>query len=388
MTALTVEAKYGELAPPRGWPGRARRAAVLLVAAGGDAVSFYGALAIADPNLDDRQVAAAVLALTSATVGLMHFAGVSARKRRLAGSPLRSWPVMTLLLLWLAMGASAFVIRLFGEPVDAVLDLAGAAPAASTGLSWEHVGLPLLMLTLFLGTGGMAAWAAYNGHDPEHERGLALRRARRWIRRRAALAAARRRWTSACSTALRRSALAVARALRERRARAQARAVERAEVVARQAAERETARARQEEERAAAVANEQEERAAALRVQEQERTAALARHEAEQRVLLARQEAQLLLGTLEDREREAHERLVTAVAAHEQVVDLAQRRKADADRDADRLRAAQRSVGPWAHELRDHARLRLAAAISDPATTTALTAPQLPRPSLHRQDVS
>jgi hypothetical protein len=388
MTAPAAEAKFGELAPPRGWLGRVRRGAVLVVAAGGDAVSFYGALAIADPNLDERMVTAAVLALTSATVGLMHFAGVSARKRRLAGSTLRSWPIGTLLVLWLAMGVSAFVIRLVGEPVDTGLGLAGAAPVAEAGLAPQQFGLALLMLTLFLGTGGMAAWAAYNGHDPEHDRGVALRRARRRFRRRTAMAAFRRRVVSACTEGARRTAVAVARAVRERRARlrrarpsgSRRRPARRPSGVRHWHARGRSASPRWHGRRPSGPSCSPGRRRSAPPRWHARR--------AERSALLARQAAELLLRTLEDRERQAHETLTTAVAAHEQVVDLVQRRKADAARDADRLRAAQRTVDPWAHELRDHARLRLAAALSDPATTTALTAPQLPRPSLQREDVS
>ena len=380
MTVVPVEAATGELAPPMGWLGRARRALVLLVAAGGDAVNFYGALAIADPNLYGWQVVAAVLALTSATVGLMHFAGVSARKRRLGGVALWSRSVGTLTVLWLSMGASAFLIRVTGEPDGPALALPGA-PAAATGFSFEQVPLGLLMFTLFLGTGGMAAWAAYNGHDPEHDHRAALRMARRWIRsralratrravrrqrrqerrsnRRSAVASGLRRASTACMTGAHRSAAggagAVGRAVQRRRERAQIRQAEGMQKRARLEAEEAAAKARQEAERSAA---------------------------------LARQESERVLHALESREQAAHEALTTAVAAHEQVVDLVQRRKADAARDIDRHRAAQETVDPWADELRDYARLRLAAALSDPSTTTALTAPQLPRPVQHRQDAS
>lgn len=381
MTVLTTEAAHGDLAPPAGWVGRARRGGVLVVAAGGDAVNFFGALAIADAGLAEWQVVAAVVALTSATVGLMHFAGVSARKRRLADARLASGSVVTLTLLWLAMGVSAFVIRLGGEPVDAALAFPGAAPVADAGLSLEHVGLAFLMLTLFLGTGGMAAWAAYNGHDPDHDRSAALRSARRRIRRRAALAAALRSLDTMCGTGARRLCVAavsgVARAVGERRARARVRKDERRQAKARRNAERLAAAARRDAERSATLAR-----------QEQERVAAAAEQDAERRAVLAEHEAERLLLALEVREQLAHERLTTAVAAHEQVVDLVERRRADAARDAARHAAAQRTVDPWADELRDYARLRLAAALSDPATTTALTAPQLPRPSLHREDAS
>jgi hypothetical protein len=241
--------------------------------------------------------------------------------------------------------------------------------------------LAFLMLTLFLGTGGMAAWAAYNGHDPERDRSAGVRSAQRWIRRRASLAAALRSLDTTCATGARRVTAAVAdavtRAVRERRARAQIRRDERKQ-----------ARARQDSEQRAAAARQAEERSAALARQEEERSATLARQEAERSAGLAQQETERLLQTLEDRERVAHERLTSAVAAHEVVVDLVQRRKADAARNSVRDEAAQATVAPWADELRDYARLRLAVARGVPGTTTALTAPQLPRPSLHREGAS
>ncbi len=278
----TVVARTPDVAPASGPLARVGRAVVLLVAAVGDAVNFKSALGEVSAALSDKQVWSAVVALTIATVGLMHFAGVSARKGRLAGLHwVRLLPVAVLGVLWLALGVCTALLRLAvpeggGDVLAALTETATVPAATGSGPLSEQYAVTLLMFALFLATGGLAAWAAYNGHDPVERTGV-------------------RRVVAAVSARL-------------------------------------AARARR-------------------------RT----------------------LRALETAEHLAHEQLLLHAAAHTDAVE----RRAQLDREVDRCEERHQSDlqanDAWVEELRDHARLRLATVLGDPATTTALTAPHLPR---------
>jgi hypothetical protein len=375
-----------DVALPQAPMARFRRLVILGVAAGGDAINFTQALGVVAADLGLWQLWSVVGALTLATVGLMHFAGVSARKRRLAG--LGRWasaPVLTLGALWLALGLSAFVLRLAPvEPATGGLVLRDAAAAASAaapqGPGWAQIGLALLMLCLFLATGGLAAWVAYNGHDPQHERLSRVAFMRRWARLVRGLA---RRWQRRLQRRDARRLRRLRRAVRRSRSLHRTLAALRVRAVRRrEAAAAEKERRRQDELEQRRLRRDEEDR----QRQEREREAERQRQEREREAQRQRRERRL--AELRELERHRHDELVVFTGAETEVADRQRRHERAADLDRQLHRAEADAVRAAADDLRDYARLRLAAVIGDPAATTALTAPHLPRPVVHRVEAS
>jgi hypothetical protein len=162
---------------------------LLLIAAAGDAMNFDTALGVLAQNQTDLEVWTVVAALTAAAVGSMHFVGTSARRVQGARpGPRQGAAIVALTTFWLALGVSAFLLRLQLPDADADLPPSasfGASPAATTeGVSSDSTTLffAVLMLCLYLTTGAMAAWGAF--HLPAYDPSRAQeRRSRRHHRR-------------------------------------------------------------------------------------------------------------------------------------------------------------------------------------------------------------
>lgn len=142
--------------------------AVIALAAGGDAVNFYLALSTISAELSSELVALLVAALTVVAVACVHSAAVAVRERSAVGSTPWGAAPMALTVLWLLLGLTAFLLRLRMPEPDAGtggLVVLGAEPVEASGGS-VTLAMSLMMLVLYLATGGIAAWFAFEHHNP------------------------------------------------------------------------------------------------------------------------------------------------------------------------------------------------------------------------------
>lgn len=152
----------------RTWPAVAGSWGVILLAAGGDAVNFYLALAAISAELSEGLVALLVAALTVVAVACVHSAAVAVRERSAVGSTPWGAAPIALTVLWLMLGITAFLLRLrMPEPEAGAsgLVVVGAEPVEASGGS-VVLAMSLMMLVLYLATGGIAAWFAFEHHNP------------------------------------------------------------------------------------------------------------------------------------------------------------------------------------------------------------------------------
>jgi hypothetical protein len=310
-TVPTVDLDEGSV-----WEG-CWRLILLAVAAVGDAINFKIALGQLAGQESDWKIWSLVLALTAAAVSQMHFAGVSARRASDSGGRGPGVPASALTLLWFALGACAFWLRLNVTQMQET-DPFSDAPVNSGSPVMHNLPMSLLLLSLYLATGAVAAWSAYN-HGPSR---IAMLSAR-WRARRP-------RWGDRRDS--RRLRIEERREVR-REAQARRRAARRLFVgsvvhtalrpVARGTARRSAARAARRNEKA------------------------LRRVEAAE-------------GAVEKGRRQ-----LDAV-------------RADIENEPERLAASLAYCEQWAEELKQRSRLALAMALADPAGTSALTSSSSP----------
>lgn len=140
---------------------------LLAAAAVGDAVNFQSALGVVMEDQPLYVLRLAVAALTCAAVGLMHFAGMSAKKRSTKDAG--PWAAISLTAIWLLLGLGLLALRVVGYESTSSGDGGFGAVGAATGnatQTWAHYALAALFFALYLATGAMASWAAFREHDP------------------------------------------------------------------------------------------------------------------------------------------------------------------------------------------------------------------------------
>lgn len=291
----------------------------------GDAVNFKIALGELAAEEDAFSIWTLVVALSLAAVGLMHFAGQSAAAARTRSPSWRYAGASVLVMVWLALGGCAFYLRLHRPAAENPF---ATDPVATTGVDATNMPLSILLLCLYIATGALTAWAAYN-HGPSRIAMLSARwpgRLQRWAEQRA-----RRR-----------------ERITERRAARRAR--------------REQRRIAIKQRFAAAWAVVADVLAAIdgwirRRYQAAARRYTLRRPRAERRAI------------------RRHTTAEAAVVAAQHEVEIA---KEDLASESDRLVASHAYCREWARELKQLSRLALAIHLADPASTSALTSTSLP----------
>lgn len=310
----------------------------IAAAALGDAVNFQSALGVVMEDQPLYVLWFAIVALTSAAVGLMHFAGKSRKSYRcgLAGQ----WPAVFLTAVWLLLGAGLLGLRVVGyrwylstlSPGDAF----GTTVAADTTTKWQelaHYALAMLFFFLYLATGAMAAWAAYRGHEPAQD---AARRA----------AQQRRRAT-------------------EQHRLQQERAAEKLRVEQERAADRRRA----EEERVAEQRRLDEEHAAMQQRLDEEHARHQDRLEQEHAANQRRLEEDHAAEVRRQAEDAVHQLEVELIELEAQFV----REQNEISRDHQRRNVAGKAIDAWSDELRERARHRMSVVVGTPWGTSALT---------------
>lgn len=139
----------------------------VLFAVAGDVAAFYSVLA----RLFGTQpvfIVVGTLAFASGAVGSSHVIG-SGLKRRRSGDRHRSDALLWLAIaFWLALGAAAFVARLYFGPVDATDDVGGTSFGVGPAAAGPDKALlaALAFAGLYLVSGLLAMTASYNAFNP------------------------------------------------------------------------------------------------------------------------------------------------------------------------------------------------------------------------------
>jgi hypothetical protein len=168
--------------------------AVLAVAAGIDIATFYQVLALVMRNVPDEVVWLGVVGFTVTALALAHTMGVRARERVDNGKlVLGSASVWLLLVIWLFVGVTAFIVRLTAAPPQ----ISGGTTIIEEGQRVTNSGptddallAALLFLALYFATGAVAGLAGYLRHNSAAKRYEATMRNRTDVARIAAASAA------------------------------------------------------------------------------------------------------------------------------------------------------------------------------------------------------
>ncbi|MGX7826061.1 hypothetical protein ACTG9Q_13300 [Actinokineospora sp. 24-640] len=151
---------------------------VLTLAAGADVVTFHQIL-MDSVDENESMLWILVAGFTTVCIALSHLAGQHARQviatRHAPGARVAMW---TSLLVWAALGATAFLFRLNNPPegdsgLEIVVDGQEIVPEAP-----DAVSSPLLFLVLYIATGAVSAIFAFIRHHPaarQYARALARR---------------------------------------------------------------------------------------------------------------------------------------------------------------------------------------------------------------------
>ncbi len=169
--------------------------AVLLVAAGIDIATFYQVLALVMRNVPDEVVWLGVVGFTVTALALAHTIGVRVRDRvDNGGRALASPSAWLLFVVWLFVGATAFIVRLTAAPPNVAggsTIIIDGQPIGTGGAPQEDALLAaLLFLALYLATGTVAAIAGYLRHNSAAKRYAETLRERSDVARVAASSAA------------------------------------------------------------------------------------------------------------------------------------------------------------------------------------------------------
>jgi hypothetical protein len=168
--------------------------AVLTVAAGIDIATFYQVLALVMRNVPDEVVWLGVVGFTVTALALAHTMGVRARERVDNGKQvLGSASVWLLLMIWLFVGATAFIVRLTAAPPTisgGTTIIEEGQQVTRTGPTEDALLAALLFLALYFATGAVAGVAGYLRHNSAAKRYEATMRNRTDVARLAASSAA------------------------------------------------------------------------------------------------------------------------------------------------------------------------------------------------------
>jgi|tagenome__1003787_1003787.scaffolds.fasta_scaffold20960890_2 hypothetical protein len=150
------------------WSWRIVSTVLLALAATGDLISFWITLQAAFVNADAVKVFFLTLAVTAAAVGLMHVLGRTSRNLREGQGGLGRVASVVMLVSWLALGATAFYIRLRINPdaVPAVQAGFGATSGPGAAAGSDNLLSALLLGALFIGSGVLAFWIGFSDHRP------------------------------------------------------------------------------------------------------------------------------------------------------------------------------------------------------------------------------
>lgn len=154
---------------------------LLGVAAAGDAVNFWIVLQAANASLTSMVAMVLVMAMTAAAVALMHFAGTAMRDVKAGVAAHGRLPGIVAIAAWLAMGLSAFALRVSAPEAPASGGLFASAPAQP---AHSTLWMGTLLLGLYLGGGVLAYLIGFMLRNPNRIQAMRARRAALRLQRR------------------------------------------------------------------------------------------------------------------------------------------------------------------------------------------------------------
>jgi hypothetical protein len=145
----------------------------LIAAAVADIAAFYQVLELVMADSNEYQIFALVIGFTGVVLSLAHFTGVTLRDRLAGARSLRGYLTPICFLVWLALGALAFYVRLRIPASDSGgsggLSVAspGSSPSPPTGVDAQGT-LPgaAFFAGLYAGTGMIAILGGFLTHNP------------------------------------------------------------------------------------------------------------------------------------------------------------------------------------------------------------------------------
>jgi heme/copper-type cytochrome/quinol oxidase subunit 4 len=152
--------------------GRPRGSAVyviaLLAAAAADVAAFYQVVELA-LNLTQLLGGVLVVGLTAVTLTLAHFVGRMLRDRKAGAKWTPGAMIAVLAIIWLALGATAYWVRLkSGANSGGGFSLPGTVATSTSGSSQGTPYAAAMFAGLYAATGAVAAVGAYLTHNPLH----------------------------------------------------------------------------------------------------------------------------------------------------------------------------------------------------------------------------
>jgi len=145
------------------------------LAALADVAQFYQVLELVMPTQNGLLITLAVVGFTAAVLYLSHYAGLLLRRTRARATADRGRRIIGLVpaalcvLLWLALGLTAFRVRYHVAPPPSgpvPLVIGDAAAPSVTQIDPYALEAGLMFLMLYLATGAIAAVGGYLGHHP------------------------------------------------------------------------------------------------------------------------------------------------------------------------------------------------------------------------------
>jgi hypothetical protein len=154
--------------------GRPRSAALylaaLLAAGAADIVAFYQVILLVLSTLPAYATAILVVAFTVLALLLAHYTGIMLRDRKAGAKWVPAFHVVFLCVVWFALGALAFWIRLRSNADTAStglsLSVTGAAPSGAKTSGQGTVPGAALFAGLYAATGAVAMVGGYLSHNP------------------------------------------------------------------------------------------------------------------------------------------------------------------------------------------------------------------------------
>ncbi|HEY7222098.1 MAG TPA: hypothetical protein VH561_00520 [Micromonosporaceae bacterium] len=190
----TVHGDLSQMAAPSRMNGLLYYA-VLSVAAGIDIATFYQVLALVMRNVPAQVVWLGVVGFTVTALALAHTMGVRVRDRiDNGGRALGSASVWLLFMIWLFVGATAFIVRLTASPPQfsgGTTIIEEGQPINPTNPATNDARLAaLLFLALYFATGTVAAVAGFLRHNSAAKQYAATLRTRASVAKDVAASAA------------------------------------------------------------------------------------------------------------------------------------------------------------------------------------------------------
>jgi hypothetical protein len=157
-------------ADPTMLAGRPRGSSIyvlaLIVAAAADIAAFYQVVEVA-LNLSQKMGAVLVVGFTGVTLTLAHFIGRMLRDRRAGAKWIQGPMIAVVAVIWLALGALAYWVRLKSGGPSQGFSLPGTQSSGS-GSTQGTPAAAAMFAGLYAATGAVAAIGAYLTHNPLH----------------------------------------------------------------------------------------------------------------------------------------------------------------------------------------------------------------------------